>query len=643
MLNDKGNIIFIHFINDQIINIYKIGERFSEDEIIESLNKTFKYLVLSNDSLIYIPTVDIIQSIYFNKIFYFLKKYIDEGIIKFVGAELSSKDIIESKYKHFKGTSIHTKWFDADTYTKIDTLSSSFVRKNFSTTNDMLSKWNNIITSIDNNSFASVNNFDSKIIINSHGCLQDNITQSKFINQLSTLKEKLGEHAFLWSVVQDTNMFNFNLTKRGNDSIEFVLASLWLQSYINEYECKVVSLLPILGNMDCNLSHNFNNYLINLESFEKRLKQLYLYDLIIDLSEDEIILLKNEFIFEKFRTIYLNNNIIEFNLSELNFIKQNIENTKKEHISIYNKLNKIFNFYLKFKEDTLTKKLIGVVDMKKEETLIGVIIALKEEFRIFNTIMIEESFSQENKGSFFIYKFNNFTIVAVFMGDMGGENASIQTSKLLATYNCSIIINIGIAGALNKDVNVGDIVIADQVESYQKVSKAVQKKDNTTFKLELSGESFKSTRKIVEEIDRLEFQFSKNYIAWKDECSKYLNSILDNDIITELLEKKLILPSPIAQKGHVASGDTVASSQEFVKLLKTKDRKYLAIEMEAGGVLNTIEKLFSEVNSLIIRGISDLADERKEELDQIGDGALREYAMHNAVVFLLFYLKTRKM
>lgn len=643
MLNDKGNIIFIHFINDQIINIYKIGERFSEDKIIESLNKIFKYLVLSNDSLIYIPTVDIIQSIYFNKIFYFLKKYIDEGIIKFVGAELSSKDIIESKYKHFKGTSIHTKWFDADTYTKIDTLSSSFVRKNFSTTNDMLSKWNNIITSIDNNSFASVNNFDSKIIINSHGCLQDNITQSKFINQLSTLKEKLGEHAFLWSVVQDTNMFNFNLTKRGNDSIEFVLASLWLQSYINEYECKVVSLLPILGNMDCNLSHNFNNYLINLESFEKRLKQLYLYDLIIDLSEDEIILLKNEFIFEKFRTIYLNNNIIEFNLSELNFIKQNIENTKKEHISIYNKLNKIFDFYLKFKEGTLTKKLIGVVDMKKEETLIGVIIALKEEFRIFNTIMIEESFSQENKGSFFIYKFNNFTIVAVFMGDMGGENASIQTSKLLATYNCSIIINIGIAGALNKDVNVGDIVIADQVESYQKVSKAVQKKDNTTFKLELSGESFKSTRKIVEEIDRLEFQFSKNYIAWKDECSKYLNSILDNDIITELLEKKLILPSPIAQKGHVASGDTVASSQEFVKLLKTKDRKYLAIEMEAGGVLNTIEKLFSEVNSLIIRGISDLADERKEELDQIGDGALREYAMHNAVVFLLFYLKTRKM
>lgn len=643
MLNDKGNIIFIHFINDQIINIYKIGERFSEDKIIESLNKIFKYLVLSNDSLIYIPTVDIIQSIYFNKIFYFLKKYIDEGIIKFVGAELSSKDIIESKYKHFKGTSIHTKWFDADTYTKIDTLSSSFVRKNFSTTNDMLSKWNNIITSIDNNSFASVNNFDSKIIINSHGCLQDNITQSKFINQLSTLKEKLGEHAFLWSVVQDTNMFNFNLTKRGNDSIEFVLASLWLQSYINEYECKVVSLLPILGNMDCNLSHNFNNYLINLESFEKRLKQLHLYDLIIDLSEDEIILLKNEFIFEKFRTIYLNNNIIEFNLSELNFIKQNIENTKKEHISIYNKLNKIFDFYLKFKEGTLTKKLIGVVDMKKEETLIGVIIALKEEFRIFNTIMIEESFSQENKGSFFIYKFNNFTIVAVFMGDMGGENASIQTSKLLATYNCSIIINIGIAGALNKDVNVGDIVIADQVESYQKVSKAVQKKDNTTFKLELSGESFKSTRKIVEEIDRLEFQFSKNYIAWKDECSKYLNSILDNDIITELLEKKLILPSPIAQKGHVASGDTVASSQEFVKLLKTKDRKYLAIEMEAGGVLNTIEKLFSEVNSLIIRGISDLADERKEELDQIGDGALREYAMHNAVVFLLFYLKTRKM
>lgn len=641
MLNQHNNIIFVHFINDQIMNIYKIEERFSRQEIIDTFRKTFKYLTLLNHSL-YIPTIDIIQSTYFSKMQHFLQKYIDEGIIKFVGAELSSDDIIESKYRHYKGTQLHNTWFDTDTYSKLNALSGSFIRKNFSTTSDITSKWNSIITDIDNSNFASANNFDTKIIMHSHKSLKGDVTQAQFINELSKVKEKLGEHAFLWSIVKDTNILNFQLGKRDNESLEFVLASLWLQSYIDEYQCKVISLLPRLGNIDCNLSYNFDDYLINLEDFERILKKLYLYDLVISLTEEETLLLRNEIIFDKFRTLYLFDNIIDFKSSEVRFIKEKIESIKKEHISIYDKLNKIFELYIEFKENTLTTKSIGEAQVEKEDNLIGIIIALKEEFRIFNTIMNNESLTQKHEDSFFIYKFNDFTIVAVFMGDMGGENASIQTSKLLSKYNCSTIVNIGIAGALNKDVKIGDIVIADQVESYQKVAKAAQNKEEENYELQLSGEAYKSTRSIVEEIDRLEFQFSDDYILWKNGCYAYLVNILDKNTICLLLEKKLILENPTSIKGHIASGDTVASSPEFIKLLKTKDRKYLAVEMEAGGVLNAIEKQFSKVESLIIRGISDLADERKEELDQISDGALREYAMHNAVAFLLLYLKTRK-
>lgn len=641
MLDKQNNIIFVHFINDQIMNIYKIEKRFNEQEIIDTFRKTFKYLALLN-YLLYIPTIDIIQSTYFNKIQHFLQKYIDDGVIKFVGAELSTDDIIESKLKHFNGTKVHTKWFDADTYNKLNTFSKSFIRKNFSTTVDITSKWNCIITSIDNSNFTSANNFDTKIIMHAHQSLKGNVTQTQFIKELSRIKEKLGEHAFLWSIVEDTNILNFQLAKRDNESFELVLASLWLQSYIDEYNCKVISSLPKLGNIDCNLSYDFNNCLINLENFEIILKKLYLFDLVITLTEDEILSLKNESIFGKFQILYFFNSSINFKPEELKFIKEKIENIKKEHISNYYKLNKIFYLYIGFRENTLTKKSMGEELMEKKDNLIGVIIALKEEFRIFNDIMNNESLSYQHENSFFIYKFDNFTIVALFMGDMGGENASIQTSKLLSKYNCSTIVNIGIAGALNKDVKVGDIIIADQVESYQKVAKAVQNKEEEKYELQLSGEAYKSTRAIVEEIDRLEFQFHDNYTLWKNRCYTYLHDTLDKNIIGELLEKKLILENPTSEKGHIASGDTVASSLEFVKLLKTKDRKYLAIEMEAGGVLNAIEKLFSNVESLIIRGISDFADERKEELDKIGEGALRKYAMHNAVVFLLLYLKTRK-
>jgi hypothetical protein len=55
----SNNIVFIHFLNDQILNIYKIEDRFTEEQIIFSLEKSFKYLVLFTNSSLYIPTVDI--------------------------------------------------------------------------------------------------------------------------------------------------------------------------------------------------------------------------------------------------------------------------------------------------------------------------------------------------------------------------------------------------------------------------------------------------------------------------------------------------------------------------------------------------------------------------------------------------------
>ena len=37
---------------------------------------------------------------------------------------------------------------------------------------------------------------------------------------------------------------------------------------------------------------------------------------------------------------------------------------------------------------------------------------------------------------------------------------------------------------------------------------------------------------------------------------------------------------------------------------------------------------------VVVRGISDFGDERKTQLDKVGDGALRRYAMQNAIDFV---------
>jgi hypothetical protein len=39
-------------------------------------------------------------------------------------------------------------------------------------------------------------------------------------------------------------------------------------------------------------------------------------------------------------------------------------------------------------------------------------------------------------------------------------------------------------------------------------------------------------------------------------------------------------------------------------------------------------------HTLVIRGISDYGDERKQEFDTVGEGAVRRYAMHNATHLL---------
>ena len=44
--------------------------------------------------------------------------------------------------------------------------------------------------------------------------------------------------------------------------------------------------------------------------------------------------------------------------------------------------------------------------------------------------------------------------------------------------------------------------------------------------------------------------------------------------------------------------------------------------------------------TLIIRGISDYGDKRKKQLDKVGEGALRRYAMRNATRLLFQLLET---
>ena len=125
--------------------------------------------------------------------------------------------------------------------------------------------------------------------------------------------------------------------------------------------------------------------------------------------------------------------------------------------------------------------------------------------------------------------------------------------------------------------------------------------------------------------------------TWFNACSRRLLESLDEDTREEMLDANLIRTTPEIRTGNIASGPIVGATDVFVDWLKERrDRKYLALEMEAAGVLSAAHARSTE--TLIIRGISDYSDARKAELDRIGKGALRRYAMNNAIDLLWAYL-----
>ncbi len=56
--------------------------------------------------------------------------------------------------------------------------------------------------------------------------------------------------------------------------------------------------------------------------------------------------------------------------------------------------------------------------------------------------------------------------------------------------------------------------------------------------------------------------------------------------------------------------------------------------MESGGAMITGHMDPAQRDVVVLRAVSDLADDRKAALDRIGGGALRRYAMENALDFL---------
>ena len=266
---------------------------------------------------------------------------------------------------------------------------------------------------------------------------------------------------------------------------------------------------------------------------------------------------------------------------------------------------------------------------------IGLMVPLHEEYHEIRKLLpCSRSYRARSETFYELTTKGGAAILAAVVGEMAQESAALVAERLVEE-GAELLAVVGIAGATSSDVRLGDVVAANLVDLYRNGAKAVPAGE-AGFSLQLAGSSYRVPWHVVQALrdfkERPELKDA--WLGWQERAAQRRAALgLDH---AEAL--RLTRAQPDLLVGHIASGTDVAASQAFVDWLKQRDRSYLAIEMESGGVSASAHRRVQEIPLVVLRGVSDFADERKADLDRSSefwpDGSWRRLAVQNAIDLL---------
>ena len=200
---------------------------------------------------------------------------------------------------------------------------------------------------------------------------------------------------------------------------------------------------------------------------------------------------------------------------------------------------------------------------------IGIIGAMEVEVATLKSNMTVKNTVKKASMEFYEGTIGNTDVVVVRSG-IGKVNAGICVQILIDLFNVTHVINTGIAGSLNADINIGDIVL--------------------------------STDACYHDVDVTVFGYKKGEIPQI--------GVATFEADKELREKakasiKKAAPDIGVFEGRVCSGDQFISSAE-VKDAIIKEHGGLCTEMEGAAIAQA--SYLNNTPFLIIRAISDKAD-----------------------------------
>ena len=207
---------------------------------------------------------------------------------------------------------------------------------------------------------------------------------------------------------------------------------------------------------------------------------------------------------------------------------------------------------------------------REDLVMIGIIGAMDEEVQQIVDVMEIEKI--EEKASMTFRKGNlNGTEVVIVRSGIGKVNAAVCTQILVDDFNVDYVINTGIAGSLKAEINIGDVVISDDVLHHDM--------DATGFGYAMGQ---------IPRMDTLSFKADEKLITLaKESCEE-------------------VIPQVGVFQGRIVSGDQFISDKKVKENIVSNFEGYCT-EMEGAAIAQTA--YLNKVPFLIIRAISDKADD----------------------------------
>lgn len=205
--------------------------------------------------------------------------------------------------------------------------------------------------------------------------------------------------------------------------------------------------------------------------------------------------------------------------------------------------------------------------------MLGIIGAMEEEVAELKRRMEIEEVSEVASMSFYRGKLEDKEVVIVRSG-IGKVNAAVCAQILIDRFHVDTLINTGIAGSLDAQIDIGDMVIStDAVEH------------------DMDASAFGDPVGQIPQMDTFSFPADEKLVK----LAKEINERINPDIHT--------------WTGRIVSGDQfVASSQVKERLVTLFGAK--CTEMEGAAIAHTA--YLNKISCVIIRAISDKADNSAE-------------------------------